>query len=119
MRLKAAREKCGLTQIEVADRLGVTKATVSAWETGVGDPGVYRLRELVKLYGVAASAILWEKSLSAEAVMFAEEFDSLDKGKQETFRAIWVAYVLQQKGIEPQAKPSVAKVHHHKGVANA
>ena len=54
MRLKAAREAANLTQDAVASRFSVGKGTVSAWETGRGDPGVSRLRELAKLYKVSA-----------------------------------------------------------------
>lgn len=95
MRLKAVRLKKGLKQREVADRFGVTLATVSAWETGIGDPGVYMLRELAKLYEVSADAILWEDSLTPEAMKFAAEFDSLTEKQKSTFRAVWMAYVRE------------------------
>jgi len=95
LRLKAAREAKGLNQQEVADRLGVKNATVSAWEKGLGDPGVYRLREIAKLYDVATDAILWEDSLSPDAMRFAADFDSLTEKQRATFKAVWVAYVKE------------------------
>lgn len=95
LRLKAARNGKELSQQQVADRLGVKLATVSAWEKGLGDPGVYRLRELARLYGVAADAILWEDSLSPDAMKFAADFDSLTEKQRSTFRALWVAYVRE------------------------
>lgn len=93
LRLKAAREGKGLSQQEVADRFGIGKGTVSAWETGVGDPGICRLREIAKLYSVAADAILWEDSLTPDAMKFAADFDSLSERQRSTFRALWMAYV--------------------------
>ena len=93
MRLKAARQSKGLKQREVADRFGVNLATVSAWETGIGDPGVYMLRDLAKLYDVSADAILWENSLTPDAMKFAAEFDGLSERQRGTFRAVWMAYV--------------------------
>lgn len=33
--IKSLREKCKLTQLQLADRLGVSDKTVSKWETGV------------------------------------------------------------------------------------
>jgi transcriptional regulator with XRE-family HTH domain len=95
LRLKAAREGRQLSQQEVADRFGIGKGTVSAWETGLGDPGIYRLRELAKLYGVAADALLWEDSLTPEAMRFAADFDSLSERQRSTFRALWMAYVKE------------------------
>jgi transcriptional regulator with XRE-family HTH domain len=84
-----------MTQQQVADLFGVTKATVSAWETGTGDPGVYRLRELSRLYSAATDAILWEDSLSPDSMRFAAEFDSLSERQRSTFRAVWMAYVRE------------------------
>lgn len=95
LRLKAVRVKKGLKQREVADRLGVNLATVSAWETGIGDPGIYMLRTLAKLYDVSADAILWEDSLTPEAMKFAAEFDGLTEKQRSTFRAVWMAYVKE------------------------
>lgn len=95
LRLKASREAKGLSQKEVGDRFGVGHATVSAWETGIGDPGVYRLKELANLYGVAADALLLEDSLTPEAMKFAAEFDSLSEKQRSTFRAVWMAFVRE------------------------
>ena len=95
LRLRAAREGKDLTQDQVAKLLDVTKATVSAWERGGGDPGVYRLRELSHLYGVSADAILWEDGLTNEAMQFAAQFDALTDKQRSTFRALWLAYIQQ------------------------
>lgn len=104
LRLRAARENKGLTQTQVADRFGVTKATVSAWETGRGDPGIYKLRELSKLYEVATDAILWEDSLTPDAMKLAAEFDSLRPDQQATLRAVWLAFISQTSSDEHVAK---------------
>lgn len=100
MRLRAAREAKGLTQTQVADRFGVTKGTVSAWETGAGDPGIYRLRELSKLYDVATDALLWEDSLTPDAMRFAAEFDSLSDKQRSLFRAMWMAFATEAASDE-------------------
>lgn len=62
MRLKAAREAAGLSQQAVADRFGKNKATVSAWETGRGDPGIYQLRDLAKYYKISVAQLLQDNS---------------------------------------------------------
>ncbi len=50
-RLRDARERCGLTQAEVAERLDVSWQTVSNWETGQRTPGADYLLDLAALYG--------------------------------------------------------------------
>lgn len=112
MRLKAAREAANLTQDAVASRFSVGKGTVSAWETGRGDPGVSRLRELAKLYKVSADAILWENALTNEALQLAADFDGLNERQQRTLKHLWMAFLADSKdddGVE-QAMP-ITKEH--------
>lgn len=109
LRLKAAREARELTQQQVADKFDVKKATVSAWETGVGVPDALRLRQLAKLYGVSADALLWEDSLSNEAMQVAADFDSLNEAQRKTFRAVWMAFVqnaASDETVERHIKPT-------------
>lgn len=116
MRLKAAREAANLTQDAVAARFSVGKGTVSAWETGRGDPGVSRLRELAKLYKVSADAILWENALTNEALQLAADFDGLNERQQRTLKHLWMAFLADSKdddGVE-QAMPITRE---HKGAA--
>ena len=94
-RLATVRQLKGYTQKDIAQRFDVNKATVSAWETGRGDPGVYRLRELAKLYGVSAESILWDNAPSNEAMQIAAEFDALKPSQQSMLRAVWLAFVQQ------------------------
>ena len=44
--LRAAREKLGLSQIEVAQRSGVEQGEVSRIERGIRDPQISTLRKL-------------------------------------------------------------------------
>lgn len=93
LRLKSERIRNGLSQEQVAKHFGIGKGTVSAWETGLGDPGIYRLRELAKLYGVAADALLWEDSITPDAMKFAADFDSLSDERRAKLRAFWMAFI--------------------------
>lgn len=95
MRLAVAREFKSFTQDDIAKRFSLNKATVSAWETGRGDPGIYRLRELAKLYDLSADAILWENSLTPDAMKVAAQFDSLNEKQKRTFYAMWMAYIQE------------------------
>lgn len=57
-RLRDARRALGLTQQEVADRLGVSRRAVSEWETGIRQPHT-SLPALSALYDVSASFLLY------------------------------------------------------------
>lgn len=52
------RKAQGLSQIDLADALEVSRQTVSKWETGAALPSAENLLALSKLYGVPVDAIL-------------------------------------------------------------
>ena len=50
-RLKAARERAGIDQLDMAARLGVARTTVSNWERGVSEPNVTQFVQWAELTG--------------------------------------------------------------------
>ena len=57
-RLLSMRNKCGMTQRQVASYFGVTDKAVSKWETGTSKPTTNALRKLAELYGVSVDDML-------------------------------------------------------------
>lgn len=51
-KLRMLRESRHLTQLQAATRVGVTKATISAYETATKAPSVEMLIRLSRLFGV-------------------------------------------------------------------
>lgn len=49
--LKVARVRAGFSQEEVAEKMNVSKQTVSNWETGKHSLTVNKAKELAALYG--------------------------------------------------------------------
>ncbi len=47
--IREARKKCGLTQAEMAEQLGVSQATISFWENGTETPTLDNQVKLVNL----------------------------------------------------------------------
>lgn len=46
-RIKEARtERLGLTQLELAEALGINQVNVSRWERGIAEPRIRHLREI-------------------------------------------------------------------------
>ncbi len=56
--LRAAREKKGMTQQQVADVLGIDKTTYSGYETGKREPDVFKIKALAKLFEVSGDELL-------------------------------------------------------------
>ena len=52
-KLIVLRDRAGLSQMELADRLGVSRQAVSRWESGDTTPSVDKLKSLAKIYGVS------------------------------------------------------------------
>ena len=52
-KLIVSRNKAGLSQMELAERLGVSRQAVSRWESGDTTPTMDKLKALAKLYGVS------------------------------------------------------------------
>ena len=58
LHLKAHRRAHGLTQTELAQKLGVALNTVSNWETGKSDVHLSEVEKMAKIYGVHPAALL-------------------------------------------------------------
>ena len=54
------RKRAGLSQEELAGRLGVSRQAVSKWEQGRAAPSTANLLALAKLYGACAEELLQE-----------------------------------------------------------
>ena len=63
------RRKKKLTQEELADFMGVTKASVSKWEKGVNTPDLLLLPQLAAFFDVTVDELIgYEAQLSREQI---------------------------------------------------
>lgn len=83
-RLKALRKKRGLSQKAVADRLGVDRAAISAYERNIATPriDIDVLENLALLYRTSVDYIL---GMEHRAALY---IDDLSESQQETVRSI-------------------------------
>ena len=57
-KLNALRRRAGLSQEQLADRLGVTRQSVSKWESGQAAPELGKLVALSELFGVSVDYLV-------------------------------------------------------------
>lgn len=55
------RKKAGLSQLDLADLLGVSRQSVSKWETGESNPDISKIPPLAKAFGVTTDWLLSEE----------------------------------------------------------
>lgn len=53
-----ARKKCGFSQEAVAEKLGVSRQTISKWETDETLPDIRQSKQMALLYNVSLDAFL-------------------------------------------------------------
>ena len=62
--IKKLREKAGMTQLELAEKLQVSDKAVSKWETGKGYPDITLIEQLSEALGISAIDLLSGDSIS-------------------------------------------------------
>ena len=63
MTLKGARVNVGLKVADVADLIGVNKATIYNWESGLTEPKAGQIALLVELYGIRPDNLKLKKEI--------------------------------------------------------
>ena len=59
--IRSLREELGLTQEQVADKIGITFQAVSSWERDEYKPDIDKIMKLAELFDVSVSALVEEK----------------------------------------------------------
>ena len=78
--LKAASEKRGLSQKEVAESIGVAKSTYSLYESGNREPNVQTIKKISDLLSVSADDLL---GIDEDEQTVAAHFDGNEYTQEE------------------------------------
>ncbi|AGE37533.1 helix-turn-helix transcriptional regulator [Corynebacterium urealyticum] len=80
-RIKALRNKAGLSQAELADKLVVAREDVQGWESGDSAPDIEAFKRLAALFGVSTDDLLGNEGavLGATTDRVAVDVKSLEK----------------------------------------
>ena len=71
-KIKKYREEKKMTQVEVADVLGVKPATISKYEAGTLEPNIESLKKLAELFGVSVDELLKEDEFDISKINMLE-----------------------------------------------
>ncbi|MBQ2881047.1 MAG: helix-turn-helix domain-containing protein [Clostridia bacterium] len=89
MKLSELRKQNGMTQLDLADKLGVTDKAVSKWERDLAYPEVENLIKISELFGVSLDLLLKGESPSVETSdVFKREADAVSKESSDSLRKI-------------------------------
>lgn len=97
--IRACRRSLGMTQRELAERLGITDKTVSRWESGVQIPDAEMVPSLARIFGVSIGELYGEEkpTVKAEPIV-GKEAGKTEKSEKEfpavnrcALRRIWIA----------------------------
>lgn len=72
------RKKAGLSQEDVADKLGVSRQTVSKWETNQTVPELIKVKLLSQLYNVSYDYLISGSNLSGDLTGIEMIVDEID-----------------------------------------
>ena len=80
-RIGQNRKRLGLTQDQLAEKLGVTAQAVSKWENDQSCPDINMLPKLAEIFGISVDALLgYEASQQVHEAEIAEEEDREPEG---------------------------------------
>ena len=96
-KIKALRNKNGLTQQELADRTELTKGYISQLERGQVAPSIITLMDLIECLGTTASDFFKETN---EQIVFSKK-DYFEKIDDENNSIQWIVPTAQKNQMEP------------------
>lgn len=83
--LKEERQKLGLTQDEVANRLGVSVSLIERWEKGITVPSSYILKQLCSFFGKSADELGFSRDRRYRIPSDVEwEYNKIDWNRNES-----------------------------------
>lgn len=112
-RLVETRESLGMTQRELAIKLGITPTRLNYWEKGKREPDMLYIKALAEALGVTADWLICAENAkkyiiaSKEAMQVAYKYDALDLPGQTLVRLVVDHETERVKQGNGHAGPSV------------
>lgn len=68
-RLKQLRKENDMTQVEMAEKLNVSKGTVAMWEVDMRTPSVGMCKKIAELFGVSIESLISGGEATEEKIL--------------------------------------------------
>lgn len=91
-RIQMLRKKAGWSQERLAEKLGVSRQTISKWENGAANPGMDRLQDLADTLGITMAELLGTDAQATEDERIAEYEEEIRGLKKK--RALHIVSIL-------------------------
>lgn len=102
-KIVSLRKQNNMTQMELADRMGISFQAVSNWERGNSMPDISKLPELAEIFGVSLDELLGEKSSLVEAAVEDRLEECVKSGEVAEEEIQNVLPILKPKQIQNMA----------------
>ena len=122
-RLKELRKDKNMTQVQLAEALGVSKGTVAMWEIGKREPNFETLNRLSDIFDKRIDYILGNSNDATSPRLTEEDIDQLGRWEvEDQFREIIMAYLsLDEYGktaVESLIKAEKLRCHEQQSICN-
>jgi len=122
-RLKELRKEKNMTQVQLAEALGVSKGTIAMWEIGKREPNFETLDRLSDIFDKRIDYILGYSNDASSPQFTEEDIDQLGRWEvEDQFREIIMAYLsLDEYGktaVESLIKAEKLRCHEQQSICN-
>ena len=122
-RLKELLKDKNMTQVQLAEALGVSKGTVAMWEIGKREPNFETLNRLSDIFDKRIDYILGNSNDASSPRITEEDIDQLGRWEvEDQFREIIMAYLsLDEYGktaVESLIKAEKLRCHEQQSICN-
>ena len=99
------RKKAGLTQMQLAEKLGITDKAVSKWERGVAMPDTSIMLELSDILGISVNELLCGEKINMEnnnqknEQLFLDMAKELEKKNKTVWTSMWIIIGVSVMGL--------------------
>jgi putative transcriptional regulator len=103
-RLKELRKKANLTQVEVAEKLGISQPAYASWERGVKKPTQENLVKIAKLFNASIDTLVSNDKtdgidLSEVELLFRTTSDGMSNEEKEVFKQELLQFMKERKKL--------------------